>query len=91
VLTGVDALDLAFRQSGVLGRLVAEDATAVEIVKLRLFAGLSVEEAANALGLARAMAYRHWPFARAWLRCPTQAARASALRSSRRGSSARAA
>jgi RNA polymerase sigma factor (TIGR02999 family) len=52
-----------------LGRLSAEDATAVEIVKLRLFAGLSVEEAADALGLARATAYRHWAFARAWLRC----------------------
>ena len=52
-----------------LGRLSAEDATAVEIVKLRLFAGLSVEEAADTLGLARATAYRHWTFARAWLRC----------------------
>jgi len=52
-----------------LGRLSAEDTTAVEIVKLRLFAGLSVEEAADALGLARATAYRHWKFARAWLRC----------------------
>jgi RNA polymerase sigma factor (TIGR02999 family) len=52
-----------------LVRLSAEDATAVEIVKLRLFAGLSVEEAADALGLARATAYRHWTFARAWLRC----------------------
>jgi RNA polymerase sigma factor (TIGR02999 family) len=52
-----------------LGRLSAEDATAVEIVKLRLFTGLSVEEAADVLGLARATAYRHWTFARAWLRC----------------------
>src|ERR1700757_5142070 len=52
-----------------LDRLSAEDATAVEIVKLQLFAGLSVEEAADALGLARATAYRHWTFARAWLRC----------------------
>jgi RNA polymerase sigma factor (TIGR02999 family) len=39
-----------------LGRLLAEDPTAVEIVKLRLFAGLSVEEAADVLGLARATA-----------------------------------
>lgn len=52
-----------------LERLETEDATAVEIVKLRLFAGLSVEEAADALGLARATAYRHWTYARAWLRC----------------------
>src|SRR5262249_27906194 len=52
-----------------LGRLRAEDATAAAVVQLRLFAGLSVPEAADALGLARATAYRHWAFARAWLRC----------------------
>jgi RNA polymerase sigma factor (TIGR02999 family) len=52
-----------------LNRLATEDAVAVQIVRLRLFAGLSVEEAADALGLARATAYRHWAFARAWLRC----------------------
>src|SRR5215813_1470070 len=54
---------------GALEKLSAEDATAVEIVRLRLFTGLSVEEAADSLGLARATAYRHWTFARAWLRC----------------------
>jgi RNA polymerase sigma factor (TIGR02999 family) len=52
-----------------LNRLATEDVIACEIVKLRLFTGLSVEEAADALGLARATAYRHWTFARAWLRC----------------------
>jgi RNA polymerase sigma factor (TIGR02999 family) len=52
-----------------LDRLAEEDGTAAEIVKLRLFAGLSVEEAADTLGLARATAYRHWSFARGWLRC----------------------
>jgi RNA polymerase sigma factor (TIGR02999 family) len=52
-----------------LERLNAEDPTAVQIIRLRLFAGLSVEEASDALGLARATAYRHWAFARAWLRC----------------------
>ena len=52
-----------------LERLSAEDATAVAVVRLRLFAGLSVKEAADVLGLARATAYRHWTFARAWLRC----------------------
>jgi RNA polymerase sigma factor (TIGR02999 family) len=52
-----------------LARLAAEDAPAAELVKLRVFTGLSVEEAAAALGLARATAYRHWSFARAWLRC----------------------
>jgi RNA polymerase sigma factor (TIGR02999 family) len=52
-----------------LACLAAEDAPAAELVKLRIFTGLSVEEAAEALGLARATAYRHWFFARAWLRC----------------------
>jgi RNA polymerase sigma factor (TIGR02999 family) len=52
-----------------LGRLNAEDATAAAVVRLRLFTGLSVKQAADALGLARATAYRHWAFARAWLRC----------------------
>lgn len=52
-----------------LDRLHSEDAIAVQIVKLRLFAGLSVDEAADALKLTRSTAYRHWTFARAWLRC----------------------
>jgi hypothetical protein len=34
---------------------------------LRYFAGLSVEEAAQALGISRTYAYRQWMFARAWL------------------------
>ena len=51
-----------------LARLAAEDSQAAELVKLRYFAGLSVEEAAQALGLSRATAYRHWTYARAWVR-----------------------
>ena len=38
-----------------------------ELVKLRYFAGLSVEEAAAALGVSAATADRHWAYARAWL------------------------
>lgn len=52
-----------------LENLAREDGVAAEIVKLRLFTGLSVDEAAQALNLSRATAYRHWSFARAWLRC----------------------
>ena len=55
-----------------LTRLGAEDAAAAEVVKLRFYAGLSVEEAAEALGLSRANAYRHWTYARAWLRLALQ-------------------
>jgi RNA polymerase sigma factor (TIGR02999 family) len=38
-----------------------------ELIKLRFFAGLSQGEAANALGIPRRTADRHWAFARAWL------------------------
>jgi RNA polymerase sigma factor (TIGR02999 family) len=52
-----------------LERLMRHDATTGQLVKLRYFAGLSVEQAAEALGLSRSNAYRLWTFARAWLRC----------------------
>jgi RNA polymerase sigma factor (TIGR02999 family) len=50
-----------------LDRLAKEEPAAARIVEARVFAGLSVEEAAAALGLSRATAYREWTFARAWL------------------------
>jgi len=50
-----------------LSQLDQEDPTASEVFKLRYFAGLSVEQAAESLGISRATAYRHWTFARAWL------------------------
>jgi RNA polymerase sigma factor (TIGR02999 family) len=50
-----------------LDRLAAEEPMAAKVVEARVFAGLSVEEAAAALGLSRATAYREWAFARAWL------------------------
>jgi len=49
-------------------RLAAEDPVAARLVELRHFAALSIEDAAAALGLSRATAYRHWTYARAWLR-----------------------
>jgi RNA polymerase sigma factor (TIGR02999 family) len=52
-----------------LGRLARHDPSAGQLVKLCYFAGLSVEQAAEALGLSRTSAYRLWTFARAWLRC----------------------
>jgi RNA polymerase sigma factor (TIGR02999 family) len=50
-----------------LCRLAEDDAVSAEIVKLRLFAGMSVDEAARSLGISRSAAYRHWTYARAWL------------------------
>jgi DNA-directed RNA polymerase specialized sigma24 family protein len=47
--------------------LAVGDPEASRIVHLRYFAGLSIEEAAQALGISRAHACRQWTFARAWL------------------------
>ena len=51
-----------------LDQLATEDAAAAELVKLRYFAGLTMAEAADALGLPLRNAERLWTFARAWLR-----------------------
>ena len=56
-----------------LSKLLAEDASAGQLVKLRYFGGLSVAEAADTLGISRSSAYEHWAYARAWLRCELQA------------------
>ena len=48
-------------------RLAREDPVKAELVKLRYFVGLSVEEAAGALGISRATAARYWDYARSWL------------------------
>jgi len=53
----------------VLEQLCGQDATAGSLVKLRYFAGLGLDQAATALGISLATAYRHWAYARAWLRC----------------------
>jgi RNA polymerase sigma factor (TIGR02999 family) len=50
-----------------LGRLATEEPVKAELVKLRYFAGLSLEEAAACLGISPATAKRYWAVARAWL------------------------
>jgi RNA polymerase sigma factor (TIGR02999 family) len=50
-----------------LDRLAAEDPAAAELVKLRYFIGMNMEEAASALGLAKRTAENLWTYARAWL------------------------
>ena len=50
-----------------LPRLAAENARSAELARLRLFAGLTLPEAAASLGLSRRTAVRSWAFARAWL------------------------
>jgi RNA polymerase sigma factor (TIGR02999 family) len=71
----VDALDLAstitpdqlLAVDEALTKLALNDPTAAQIVKLRYFAGLTVEETGKALAIATTTAYRHWNYARAWL------------------------
>jgi RNA polymerase sigma factor (TIGR02999 family) len=50
-----------------LDKLAQEEPQAAEIVKLRFFAGLTLEEAGQLLGFTERTAKRHWAFARAWL------------------------
>ncbi|MBI3836603.1 MAG: sigma-70 family RNA polymerase sigma factor [Planctomycetia bacterium] len=61
-----------------LMNLAKEDPTAADVVKLRFFTGLSIEQAGEVLGFSRATAYRHWNYARAWLQCEIQGKRGSA-------------
>ena len=50
-----------------LQKLAQEDALCAELVKLRFFAGLTMEDAALTLGIPRRSADRYWAFARSWL------------------------
>jgi RNA polymerase sigma factor (TIGR02999 family) len=50
-----------------LGRLAAEEPQAAELVKLHYFAGLTIEQAAEVLGVSARKGYRIWAYARAWL------------------------
>src|SRR5206468_5990316 len=59
-----------------LGKLAAEEPAKAELVKLRYFAGCSLDEAADLLGISRATAKRHWAYARAWLYAAISDARA---------------
>ena len=52
----------------VLNELAAEEAAAADLVKLRYYVGMSMPEAAAAMGLPLRSAERLWTFARAWLR-----------------------
>ena len=57
----LEALDEA------LTKLAAEDPDKAELVKLRYFAGLSIDDTAYALGISPATVKRRWEFARVWL------------------------
>lgn len=61
--TGVDVIAL----DAALERLAAVDPQQSRVVELRFFAGLSVEETADALGISRATVKRDWATAKLWL------------------------
>jgi len=71
----LDAVEPAAPQAGddllaldeALTRLAARDPVKAELVKLRHFAGLTLDEAARALGVSPTTADRYWAYARAWL------------------------
>jgi RNA polymerase sigma factor (TIGR02999 family) len=50
-----------------LAKLAKEDGAVADLVKLRYFAGLTLEQAAEILGVSRRTADRYWAYARAWL------------------------
>jgi RNA polymerase sigma factor (TIGR02999 family) len=60
------ALDDAITQ------LADEDPLAAQLAKLRLFAGLEIEDAAVSLGMSRTNGFRHWAYARAFLQAAMQ-------------------
>jgi len=53
--------------SEALGRFEQMDKVAADLVKLRYFAGLTIPQAAEALGISSTTADRYWAYARAWL------------------------
>ena len=71
----LDDLDIAvkaddttlLRIDEALDKLAQEDPPSAKLVKLRFFAGLTNEQAAQALGISERTAKRHWAYAKAWL------------------------
>jgi RNA polymerase sigma factor (TIGR02999 family) len=51
-----------------LDKLSKKDKTKADLVKLRYFAGLTIKQAAEVLGISNSTADEHWAYARAWLR-----------------------
>ena len=61
-LTAEQLLDL----DDTLQKLEREDSLVAELVRLRVFAGLSVTDAAKVIKVSRTVAYEYWDFALAW-------------------------
>ena len=66
-LAGPEPDDNLLAMDEALCELEREEPVKAELVKLRYFAGLTLEEAAAAMDISRATAARYWTYARAWL------------------------
>jgi RNA polymerase sigma factor (TIGR02999 family) len=66
-LTLAEPADDLLALDDALTRLDRENQPAGDLAKLRLFAGLTVDEAADSLGISRRTGFRHWTYARAFL------------------------
>jgi RNA polymerase sigma factor (TIGR02999 family) len=66
-LAGPAADDQLLATDEALSRFAALDPKKAELVKLRYYAGLTIEESSAALGISEATAKRWWEYARAWL------------------------
>jgi len=64
----IDSAEEAIALDAALRRLEAVDARAARVVELRYFAGLTAEQTADALNIARRTAHRDWEFAQAFLK-----------------------
>jgi RNA polymerase sigma factor (TIGR02999 family) len=67
VKLAVENDDLLLAVNDALEKLAVVDKQKADLVKLRYFVGMTVEEAAQVLGISEPMAKRHWAYARAWL------------------------
>lgn len=67
VLAIDEPLDDIIALDEALSKLAEEDREVCELVKLRYFAGLTLQQTAEILGIPRRTADRHWAYARAWL------------------------
>jgi RNA polymerase sigma factor (TIGR02999 family) len=66
-IPGVASDDELLAVNDALEKLAARDHLKAELVKLRYFVGLTLDEAAEILGVSTPTVKRHWTFARAWL------------------------
>ena len=67
-LAYVEPVDELIAIDEALEQLARDDPSAAQLFKLRFFAGISIEDAAEIVGFSRSTAYEQWAYARAWLR-----------------------